>query len=262
MEEERIRENGLTLFDIWLIIKSNLLAVAIIIVAFIVVGLVYTSYEKPSYKSTASVLVSYKDETGDTLATTELSVSRFLADEYVEMLKDDKIMLSAKDKLLTMGIVASTSSMRGNLSLSHNENGVYIKMEYVCGDPIFAQKILRCIIDSSIEILNEIKKDDEGNEIFDAAGRPVYVHEKLHDSLQLFGEPTAGTQVSNKARHTAIFIVFGVVFSCFYVVVREIFNKRFRNYKEIERDLNIPVYAVIPSCNSNKKDKKHGKEVK
>lgn len=99
MEEEKVRESGLTLTDIWLIIKRHLLAIIIIVVAFSAVGMVYSKFEKPMYKSTASVLVSYKDESDETPATTELSVSRFLADEYVDMLKDDKIMLTAKKKL-------------------------------------------------------------------------------------------------------------------------------------------------------------------
>ena len=267
MEEEKVRESGLTLTDIWLIIKRHLLAIIIIVVAFSAVGMVYSKFEKPMYKSTASVLVSYKDESDETPATTELSVSRFLADEYVDMLKDDKIMLTAKKKLSPMGIAVSASSIRGNLRLNHNDNGVYIKMEYTCGDPFTAQSILQCIIDSSIEVLNETKKDAEGNEITDNKGNPVYIHEKLHGSLAIFGDPTVGSLVSNTATHTLVFMALGIVFACVYVFVREIANKRYRNFREIERDLGVSVYAVVPYVfvekneNSAKKAK-NGKEGK
>lgn len=232
MEEEKYQEQGMSLADIWFVIKSNLLVMIAIVIAFTVVGVVYSRMEKPKYKSSASILVDYKDDSGNTGATTEISVSRFLADEYVDMLKDDKILKEAKK---ISGLQISAATISSNLSIKHNENSIYIQLEYTSFSAEESKHILQSIIKAADKILEE-KDPDTGK----------YVYEKLHGSIQQFGEVSDAVQVSNALVNVFVFMVLGCVVAFFFVFLNESFDKKYKTFEEIEHDLGIPVLAVVP----------------
>ena len=244
MDEERNiaeeEQRGLTFKDILYILRKHWIA----IVAFIIVGtaggFVWSRVEKPVYKSSASMLVSY--ESKNQSVQTDYTFSNYISSTYVSVIKENLVMDKVAEKT---GI--SSGTLKANTSVS--AQSLLISVSYTDSDKERAKEVVQVIIDTAQEVANT-------TEIVNGEEKPVY--HLLYDNLKVFSAAKDAVKVSHTLRDLAIGLGAGAVLAFAYVVIRELSDNTFKSSEEIERMLNIPVLAGIPDYHFDD-EKKGGK---
>lgn len=259
METEKVQESGLTLSDILKMIKSHLIAVIVIIVAFFAIGTVYAKMQKPKYRSEGSVIAAYdstKYNEGQTSISTEYTLSNYIIPTVLDVFTEERTLSLAVEKLndtyekgeLLDGEVISVAALRSNLSMLHeDEKSLIIKVYYVANSSENAQKILSAIVDSVIEVLNT-EKDN---------GEPMY--KVLNDNIGVLSAANLGKQTGGASKYVIIFTLLGVVLAAAYVFVRELFNNKLKSVADVEAVIDIPVFAVVPEYDFSQDDRTRSK---
>lgn len=256
METDNIQDNGLTLSDIFRMIKSHLIVVLAIIIAFFAVGVVYAKMQKPKFKSEGSVIAAYdstKYNEGATSISTEYTLSNYIIPTVLDIFTEEKTLSLAVEKLeemkasgeLAAGDSITVSSLRSGLSMVHeDEKSLIIKVYYVANSADNAKKILSAIVESVIEVLNTKK----------ANGDPEY--KVLNDNISVLSAANMGKQTGSSSKYVIIFALLGIVFAAVYVFVRELFNNRLKSAADVEAIIDVPVFAVVPEYDFVDDDRK------
>ena len=230
MEEIDLKE----LFDIFWKKKIPML---IILLAFIVLGMIYTmKFTIPMYRSsTTLVLTSSADETVNTnirITATDLTINSKLVATYSELVKSKDILREVTDNL---GIQVDEQRLRNHISVNAIEDTELIKITVEDTNPSDATKIA-----------NEIAK------VFTNKVRQIY----NIDNIQIVDEAYEPTEPSNihHVKDGIIFACMGLVVAIVYVIITNMLDNSIKTAEDIEADYNIPVLASIPRI------KKLGKE--
>lgn len=261
MAQEESR--GLTFKDILFIVRKHWIAILVFIVFGTSAGFIWTKVEQsvaPIYQSTGTMLVSY-DSGKETQITTEYNFSNYITNTYVAFIKEEAVLSKAADRLKNDSTINkpkefTAGSLKSNLSVS--ANSLILKVSYTANDPDDAKTILQTIINTASEVADSPKLDEAGNVVMDAEGNPEPKYKFLNGNLTPVSEAKKGTQVSHTLRNTAIGLGAGVVAAFLYVLLRELFDNKFKSSEEIERILGIPVLAGIPDYHFDD-EKKGGK---
>ena len=248
MDEEKqvvVEESrGLTFKDILFIIRKHWIAIVAFIMVGIAGGAIWAGVESkvsPVYKSTGTIMVSYKGKE-DTAATTEYSFSNAITNTVVGFVKTNTVL----DKVAE-DMNMKRSDISKNLTVTNSTGNLLITVSYTSRDSEQAMKVTNAIMETTVDTANE--KDPDTAE-------PVY--HMLCDNLNIIDKAEKGAKVSHTLRDLAIGLGAGVVLAFAYVVIRELADNTFKSSEEIERYLDLPVLAGIPDYSFDD-EKKGGK---
>ncbi|MBO5851192.1 MAG: hypothetical protein J6R29_02535 [Clostridia bacterium] len=150
MEEEKVGRS-LSLSEILLVIRTNIIWILVIIFASLAVGVMYVKLvQKTTYTATASFYVNaeiaYKEEKVDISEHTAYQYSALIAHEYEKVLKSQEMKVYLDEKcqeenvaklnFSSINFVYTESSAFFDVTYSYSENG---------GD---AEKIRKAIVES------------------------------------------------------------------------------------------------------------------
>lgn len=220
-------ESGITLKDIFYIIKKNIIVILSIIVAVLIVGSVYTfKIQKPVYQSSAEVMVS---ASSSDIEGQNYSLASYLTNTFVAYFKSDLVLDEVVNKLNEQNITVSSSEIKNNLDISIVNDSLILELDYTSPSINNSKIILNTIIDTAIEITNKEN-----------------ISELLKDKIMVFSYGKDGQRVSKTMMNLALSLVIGVVIAFLYVLIKNAFDDTFKSKKDIEVVLNIPVIASIP----------------
>ena len=220
-------ESGITLKDIFYIIKKNSIVILSIIVAVLIVGSVYTfKIQKPVYQSSAEVMVS---ASSSDIEGQNYSLASFLTNTFVAYFKSDLVLDEVVNKLNEQNITVTTGELKNNLDISIVNDSLILELDYTSPSINNSKIILNTIIDTAIEITNKEN-----------------ISELLKDKIMVFSYGKDGQRVSKTMMNLALSLVIGVVIAFLYVLIKNAFDDTFKSKKDIEVVLNIPVIASIP----------------
>lgn len=220
-------ESGITLKDIFYIIKKNIIVILSIIVAVLIVGSVYTfKIQKPIYQSSAEVMVS---ASSSDIEGQNYSLASYLTNTFVAYFKSDLVLDEVVNKLNEQNISVTTSELKNNLEISIVNDSLILELDYTSPSINNSKIILNTIIDTAIEITNKEN-----------------ISELLKDKIMVFSYGKDGQRVSKTMMNLALSLVIGVVIAFLYVLIKNAFDDTFKSKKDIEVVLNIPVIASIP----------------
>lgn len=220
-------ESGITLKDIFYIIKKNIIVILSIIVAVLIVGSVYTfKIQKPIYQSSAEVMVS---ASSSDIEGQNYSLASYLTNTFVAYFKSDLVLDEVVNKLNEQNITVSSSEIKNNLDISIVNDSLILELDYTSPSINNSKIILNTIIDTAIEITNKEN-----------------ISELLKDKIMVFSYGKDGQRVSKTMMNLALSLVIGVVIAFLYVLIKNAFDDTFKSKKDIEVVLNIPVIASIP----------------
>ena len=220
-------ESGITLKDIFYIIKKNIIVILSIIVAVLIVGSVYTfKIQKPIYQSSAEVMVS---ASSSDIEGQNYSLASYLTNTFVAYFKSDLVLDEVVNKLNEQNISVTTSELKNNLDISIVNDSLILELDYTRPSINNSKIILNTIIDTAIEITNKEN-----------------ISELLKDKIMVFSYGKDGQRVSKTMMNLALSLVIGVVIAFLYVLIKNAFDDTFKSKKDIEVVLNIPVIASIP----------------
>ena len=253
-------QQGLTFRDILFIIRKHWIVVVALLVLCTAGGFIWSKVERPTYKSTGTMLVSY--DSGSASLTQDYSFSNYITNTYVAFIKEDAVLEKSvqkiKDKADKDEITAaiSLSGLKSNLTVS--ANSLILSVSYVAKDPEDAKAIVQIVIETASEVADEGLVDEQGNPVLDDKGNQKPKYRFLNGNLTVVSNAKDGIKVSHILKYTAIGLGAGVVLAFIYMVIRELSDNTFKSAEEIERLLNIPVLAGIPDYHFDD-EKKGGK---
>ena len=227
---DEIREEGISLIDIFYKVKQHLLFIIISIVTCVgAMGVYSVTIQKPLYVATASVMMSANELTG----TAGFNYSLNIMETYEEFLRSRVV----KEEAIKIAEVPENT----NFTISTSTNGtliVYISVKSY--DPTISIKLANAYVDAGTKII---------------LSSPEASYKALKLASPYLLEEAVGTSTSrNLFRNCLIGGAVGVVIACAYVFLRMIIDNTYVKPEDIERDLKLPVLAITPFINFDELD--------
>lgn len=231
MEEIDLRELVNTFWE-----KKVIIAIAILV--FAIIGAIYTyAIKTPMYSSSASLVLAQAQAVDSNsniseITTTDVTLNSKLVTTYSEIIKSSSVL---REVISNLGIQIDEATLRKNIDISSVEDTEVIKITVTDENPEKASKIANETANVFIEKAKEIYKIDNV-QILDNA------------------EPAKAPSNINNLKTIIIFVLIGIVLSCGYILILNMFDTTVKSSDEIEKKLNIPVLAAIPT-NTRKQGK-------
>ena len=242
MEEEK----GISLSDIFRVIKKNIILICIIVLSAILVGGVYTfGIAKEKYKASSTIVVAIKDSPGQSQSQNiDLNGSQKILYTIRELIKQDvvsgevarkhKMSPSALNNMISVGSVEYSFLLTITVVNTNGEDAVILANEIVeqLIDEVNTNQALAPIFKNTISVTSEAR-------------------DYSYDS-------------PNKLMYMMIFTLLGAVLAIVVVFIMEFASNKYTNKKEVEVDLNERVIGTFyyEKRKESKKAKNAPKDVK
>lgn len=219
MEEINLKE----LFDY---LKERVLIVAIITLAILVVGCIYSIFIKtPMYKSqTSFVLVSDDGTAGGGYSQAEANLNKNLVATYSDLVKSNRVI----DKVIkNLSLNYSVNTLKGRITVTNATNTEIIKINVEDPDKALAA-----------DIANEIIK------VFGEEIKEIYRLQNV--SLVDVAEEAEYPYNVNILKDIVIYLLVGIVLACGIIFVIYYFDTTIKSADEVEKKLGLPVFGIVP----------------
>ncbi len=260
-------ESGISLSEIWRIIKKNIIVIFIMTVLCGIFGGAYAyGVAKPTYSSSGKILVVAKDDTNENTnnianQNTAVSLSIKIAATVTDIIKDEVITKEVAKKVYDdekkFGAISS------GVSTSYETTQFLIFISYTTTDKENCKLIVQELIQATIDYANSegAYVDYPENTILKNSIRSVGLENKLDENgeaiiedgkTKLVPAASAARYTSpNKRLITIIGAVLGIVLGVAIAFVKEMCSDKIQGKKEIESRLNIKVIGLIPDFHSS-----------
>lgn len=229
----------LDLRDLFSLFWEKRVYILLLVLIFSVIGAVYTmTFVTPKYQSeTTLVLVSNTDKsTTDSITTTDITLNSKLVSTYREVIESKTVI---RQVISNLGLSLEENDIKKNVSVTAAEDAEVIKITVSNTDAVYAYKIANEIARVFIEKVSEIYNINNVN-ILDEA------------------EVAQGPSNVNHVKDIIIFAFIGAVVAIGYVLISNMLDNTVKSAECIEKNLKIPVLAIIPLNNYD--NKKGGKK--
>lgn len=248
-QQNSVEEKGISLKDIFHIIKKHWIAISVFILAGFGAGLGYSFVETKEYVANAS-LIAMPDAIKTTTAA-EYNGMSMIAETFVSFVSENVVINQVQKNIAEIkdtnnepvyGTV-SYKAIRSGMSVS-NKN-LIIKVSYYSPDPQKSIDFTNAIVDAVVQVANSTTNG-------------VTNYKLLAGNLQsLSFAETAGLN-SHRTKDALIGLAAGLVIAVIYTFLYELFDNSFKDEQEVERELGLPVLAVIPFYDIDKETAKKG----
>lgn len=220
MNTENTNNDSITLGDLWNIIKKNLILIAVIIVAIVLVGGIYTfAIAKEKYKSSTTLIVAVKSGSSDTVDSTySLRIVGDVAKLATEDIVLDNVAIKngydgeEKDKFV--------SSLRQKVSVSSTTTSFMITISVVDLDPAKTQLYANQIAE---ELINQCNTSPN---LIEFVGNSV--SQTTPAKYGVYDSP-------NKLLYLIVAFVAGCVIAFVVAFVKELMSTKFKSRDEIKK---------------------------
>lgn len=244
MENENLQvkeDDGLSLKDIFTIIKRHVIAICVFIVCFTAFGLglgIYKDKKSPAYVAHSTMLINISDDTtssGNMAATTKYQLAYYLKTTFVDFISTDIVVEDVVDRLQGQYEITA-KEIRNSLSTKTSDDSLIVSLSYTSVSPEKSSIILNQIMESTRE--KTTTKDNDGKALYPLLNNNISIVDRASDK-----KCTISTQ---KKKMTIVFFAIGFVISCIYVALRELFDNSFKTSDQVEKELGIRVLSSVP----------------
>lgn len=213
----------------------------IILAALICAGLALTYCEfiaEPSYKATASVLVTNGaiageiEATGDKVAATDVSASLYLADTITDILKTPDVYMQLSHEL--DGDYTYVQLMESFSISRRSDDSLFVDLEFVSGDPMQAMRVANTFAEIACQYVPEV--------IPYAYARVTATASK---STLAFPQTTTTTVIA---------ALLGAVLAYAIAFVVEYTNSTLKGEEEFINKYNVPLLGSVPDFENADED--------
>ena len=243
--EQQVQEqqNGLTIKEIFYIIKKHLIVILAIVVVLTGLGFGAAKFmdkKNPKWSASATMIVSVENTDGMALSTA-YSLSTYLTNTYAAFVKNTVVLEAVQEELKDeLGAQVAIRTLSKNVSTSIANNNLLMTVTYTGSSKAATVKILNSIMDNATKVANTVTTDDHGN----TTGK----YKLLYQNLEVLtpASESRASQSTRTVKFTTIGFAAGLVLAFLYVLIRELTDNKFKNSNEVERYLEVPVFAGIP----------------
>lgn len=251
--EENNNEQGLSLLDIFNIIKRRIIGIIISVVVLMIAGLGYAILtDKTTYHATTSVYVIYDNGKADA-STDSINYGRLASKTFAEALKDDKmwklIYNKANENLqksedTNKFEVPSYIEIGKSISASYDSDlqSLRFSFTYSSSDNSLIIPMTNAVIDVLEDLTH--KEADEYKNAFNCFNLSI-----LGDTV----EDDIYATSKSKIKTTLIFAMIGLVVGFGYAFIAELLSQTLRSKEQLEDICDIKVIGTIPNVNAVKK---------
>ncbi|MBQ2315783.1 MAG: hypothetical protein II372_00595 [Clostridia bacterium] len=213
----------------------------IILAALICAGLALTYCEfiaEPSYKATASVLVTNGaiageiEATGDKVAATDVSASLYLADTITDILKTPDVYMQLSHEL--GGDYTYVNLMESFTISRRSDDSLFVDLEFVSGDPMQTMHVANTFAEIACQYVPEV--------IPYAYARVTATASK---STLAFPQTTTTTVIA---------ALLGAVLAYAIAFVVEYTNSTLKGEEEFINKYNVPLLGSVPDFENADED--------
>lgn len=235
METENVyqsNEDGLSLKDIFYIVKKNIIMILVFIFVAIGIGGIYNyKIQAPIYRSSAQVMIAATDPDSGTTQAQQYSLSNYLINTFVDFFKSEVVLDQAKESDSLSNTTLTNKAIKANLKVTKGNDSLIINLSYTSTNQKEASVILQAVLDAA-----KIQADE-------VIGNDVHL---MKNKIVILSNATPATRVSKTMMNLALSFVVGVVIAFLYVLIKNSFDDTFKSKKDIEVVLDLPVIASIP----------------
>ncbi len=211
-------------------------SVSMIVAVTLIVGIFAFIYSEtmvvPEYESSVSLYVN--NETGnnaDKILNSDITASQMLVDTYVIIIKSNTVLNEVCEQLEERGITGYTADI--------------LRKKVTAGATNETE-----IFDVTVRDTNPENTYIIANVIADVAP-PIIKDFVEASSVKVIDYATAGIRVSpNIQRNTLVGFLIGLVLSCAYVVLREMFDMRIKTEDDLTKMFDLPILGIIPDIDN------------
>lgn len=217
--------------------------IALIVACTLVAGILAFIYSEimivPEYESTVSLYVNNEvEETVNKRYSSDIQASQMLVGTYIVIIKSDTVLNQVSAKLAEKGVVGYDAELlRSSISASAVNSTEIFSVTVKDTDPTNTYVIANTIADVAPPIIQDFVEAS---------------------SVKVVDYAVEGERVSpNIQKNMILGLLFGLFFSCMFIVIREIFDMRIKTEDELEKWFKLPILGVIPDI-SNVQNERHG----
>lgn len=224
-DTQGVEEEGLSLVDILMYFRDNIILLFGIVIGFFLIGFAYTWFVvTPEYTATTGLMIQFEDAS----SLNELNLGERLVPTYRDMFTWNETL---EDVLaLQPGIDISASKLKNSISVTNVSLVMYISVKHE--DPVAAKNLVNQLADY---IRDRVNTESE-------------------DTLSSFGEtvvrfdvarvPTAPS-APNKMLNLVISVLLGGIVAVGIIFIKEQFSNKFKSAQEAENLLGLPVISEV-----------------
>lgn len=207
-------------------------SISLIVVVTLVVGVLAFVYSEtmivPEYESSVTLLVNNDDgQRIDKVLGADLTASQMLVDTYIIIIKSDTVLNMVSQELVNRGIKGySAEKLRQSLSASAKDETEIFTVTITGVDPEHTYTIANVIADVAPPIIKDFVEAS---------------------SVRVVDYAIKGKRVSpNIQKNTILGLLVGLLLSCGFVLLRELFDMRVKTEEDLTRWFDLPILGVVP----------------
>lgn len=233
MEEIDLKE----LFEIF---WSKKIVIAIVVIVFAVIGMIYSFLlVVPKYTSSTTLVLTKAEnatatsEINTAITTTDVNLNSQLVSTYSELAKSKKILRAV---ISNLKIDIDEAELRKSISVTSVKDTEFIEIKVTNTDPMLAS-----------QIANEIAN------VFTVNVAEIYSINNVHLVDQ--AEPANAPSNINHLKDLVIFAFLGLVVSGGYILVVNMLDTTIKSSEEVEKITKLTILATIPKYEDDGKKK-------
>ncbi len=225
--------------ELFMIFWNKKIQIILLVILFAIIGAIYTiGFITPMYTSSTTLVLATsgsenKQDTTNSITTTDVTLNSKLVSTYSELVKSKKVL---RKVISNLNIDVEEEELRKNITVSSVKDTELIEITVANKNPKY-----------SAQIANEIAKvfSEEVNEIYNINNIHVV------DEAEIAENPSN----INISKNVILFAFVGIVISIAYVLVANMLDTTVKSAEEIEKNYGIPVIAAIPLMESFESEK-------
>ena len=222
-----MEEQVISISEIFEALKKRwILIVSITLVATLISGVLSFFVIKPTYEASTKVFVGKEESSLEGYNTNDIQMYQKLLQTYAETIKTNEVIQAA---INNTNADLSIKDVKSSLTVTPISDTQILQIKYQNNDPEVAKSILENITNEFVILSKELVPN--GNV-------------RVIEAVQLPENPVA----PNKKMNIAIAFLLGLMVSVGLVFLLEYIDNTFKSKENLERELNIPVLGLIPSC--------------
>ena len=222
-----MEEQVISISEIFEALKKRwILIVSITLVATLISGILSFFVIKPTYEASTKVFVGKEESSLEGYNTNDIQMYQKLLQTYAETIKTNEVIQAA---INNTNADLSVKDVKDSLTVTPISDTQILQIKYKNNDPEVARSIIENITNEFVILSKELVPN--GNV-------------RVIEAVQLPEDPVA----PNKKMNIAIAFLLGLMVSVGLVFLLEYIDNTFKSKENLERELNIPVLGLIPSC--------------
>ena len=222
-----MEEQVISISEIFEALKKRwILIVSITLVATLISGILSFFVIKPTYEASTKVFVGKEESSLEGYNTNDIQMYQKLLQTYAETIKTNEVIQAA---INNTNADLSIKDVKSSLTVTPISDTQILQIKYQNNDPEVARSIIENITNEFVILSKELVPN--GNV-------------RVIEAVQLPEDPVA----PNKKMNIAIAFLLGLMVSVGLVFLLEYLDNTFKTKENLERELNIPVLGLIPSC--------------